>query len=375
MDVGNGDQNYAGKETHKRHHVAKENHHSKPAKQEKMKLEQIKSSSGHSHHRRKKMKKSIFISYSPDAGFIERRFVVETVKQLKENNLAEDIWFDKDEFNTDSPCWFSLRMESIEKCRAAVLFFSESYFSCPVSVYESKALIERHKADSNSVRIYSVIFSLPANGDVPKMFQYLLSSTIPTVDLTKEVLYKLSLAEKTSIVIGGLMTELEKQASIHAPPAPSTPPDTEFTGEYMTKKICQWRASDLQEWLFKLGVKEFYRQSLAESMVDGFLLMSMTDQDMIQHVGIDSRVVRKKIMQQILTTLDKEHKLPDNWHLRARTQRAKANTIYLVYDPTDVRLAQNLKQDLVRKGIQVQTSDTFYFYTKLSVPFCIWLIY
>ena len=69
--------------------------------------------------------------------------------------------------------------------------------------------------------------------------------------------------------------------------------------------------------------------------------------------GIDSRVVRKKVMQQILVTLDKEHKQPENWHLRARTQRARANTVYLVYDPADVRLAQNLKHDLLKKNFQV----------------------
>ena len=93
-------------------------------------------------------------------------------------------------------------------------------------------------------------------------------------------------------------------------------------------------------------------------MVDGFLLMSMTDHDMHQHLGIDSRVVRKKIMQQILLTLDKEHKLSQNWHLRARTQRSRPNTLYLVYDPTDVRLAQNFKQDLSKKGLQVSQYTT-----------------
>lgn len=324
------------------------------ATKETMRLEQTNTTtSGINRHRKKKTKKQIFISYSPDAGFTERKFVVETVKQLKENNLAEDIWFDKDENNTDSPCWFSYRMEAVEKCKAALLFLSDGYFTCPVSLYESKTLIERQKIDPSSVTIYSIVYKLPNPTDAPKIFQQLVSPKVPVVDLTKDAIYKLSLAEKTSIVIGGLMTQLDKHASIHAPPIPSTPPDTEFTGQYKLKKICQWSASDLQEWLFKLGIKEFYRQSLAENMVDGFLLMSMTDQDMIQHMGIDSRVIRKKIMQQILVTLDKEHKLADNWHLRARTQKSKPNTVYLVYDPTDVRLAQNLKQDLINHGIQV----------------------
>lgn len=307
------------------------------------------------HGKSKKLKKTIFISYSPDAGFTERKFVVETVRQLKENNLAEDIWFDKDEKNTDSPCWFSMRMEAIEKCRAAILILSDSYFMCPVSVYEGKTLVERLKVDPTSVAIFPVMFSSLEKTEMPKEFNLLVKDV---VELTSADNHKLSLAEKTSVVIGSIMEELEKYASIHSPPTPHTPPDTEFTGEYKRKKICQWSVNDLQEWLFKLGIKEFYRQSLAECMVDGFLLMSLTDQDMIHQLGIDSRVVRKKVMQQILQTLDREHRQLDNWHLRARTQRSKPDVIYLIYDPTDVRLAQNIKADLKKKNLQVIHHDS-----------------
>ena len=300
----------------------------------------------------KKIKKGIFVSYSPDAGFVERKFVVETVKQLKENNLAEDIWFDKDEDNTGSPCWFSLRMEAVEKCRAAILFLSDSFFLCPVSLYEGKTLLERSKANLHSVAIFPILFSPIEKAEPPKEFLGVLKQA---VDLTASEHAKLSLAEKSSVVIGTIMETLEKFACMNLPLSVSSP-DSEFTGDFKKKKICQWSAADLQEWLFKLGIKEFYRQSLAENMVDGFLLMSLTDHDMINYLGIDSRVVRKKIMQNILTTLDKEHKHSDNWHLRARAQRAKPDMIYLIYDPADVRLAQNMKNDLKKKSLQVRNA-------------------
>jgi len=59
-------------------------------------------------------------------------------------------------------------------------------------------------------------------------------------------------------------------------------------------------------------------------------------------------------MQSIIATLDREQKLADNWHLRSRAIRSKPNTVYLIYDPADVRLAQTFKQDLIqRKGLQV----------------------
>ena len=248
---------------------------------------------------KKKVKKGIFVSYSPDSGFVERKFVVETIKQLKENNLAEDIWFDKDERNTDSPCWFSLRMEAVEKCKAAILILSESYFTCPVSMYEAKTLIERTQSDPHAVKIFPVLFSLPPGFEIPKTFDCLLHNVI---DLHKGHDAKVSLAEKTSIVIGALMSDIERYASMHVAAHPSIPPDSEFTGEYKNKKICQWTPNDLQEWLFKLGIKEFYRQSLAESMVDGFLLMSLTDQDMVQHLGrYTPYIIYNKIYIQIST--------------------------------------------------------------------------
>ena len=297
----------------------------------------------------KRVKKGIFVSYSPDAGFMERKFVVETIKQLKENNLAEDIWFDKDEDNTGSPCWFSLRMEAVEKCRAAILFLSDSYFLCPVSVYEGKTLIERTKTNPHSVAIFPILFSTMEKTEPHKDFIPVMKQA---VDLTGVDCSKLSLAEKSSVVIGTVMETLEKFACMNLP-LQITNQDTEFSGNYKKKKICQWEPQDLQEWLFKLGIKEFYRQSLAENMVDGFLLMSLTDHDMITQLGIDSRVVRKKIMQNILLTLDKEHKMTDNWHLRARSQRPKPDVVYMIYDPADVRLAQNMKIDLRKKNLQV----------------------
>lgn len=299
--------------------------------------------------KQRKIKKSVFVSYSPDAGYIERKFVVETIKQLKENNLAEDIWFDKDEENTGSPCWFSLRMEAVEKCRAAILFLSDSYFLCPVSVYEGKTLLERTKASPHSVAIFPILFSPIEKSEPPKEFIPMMKQA---VDVTGGY-SSLSLAERSSVVIGTIMESLEKYACMNLPLQISSP-DTEFTGSYKKKKICQWNSGDLQEWLFKLGIKEFYRQSLAENMVDGFLLMSLTDHDMINQLGIDSRVVRKKIMQNILLTLDKEHKMADNWHLRARAQRAKPDVVYMIYDPADVRLAQNMKMDLRKKNLQVK---------------------
>ncbi|XP_038057183.1 uncharacterized protein LOC119728850 [Patiria miniata] len=295
----------------------------------------------------KKMKKGIFISYSPDGGFLERKLVCETVKQFKENDLIEDIWFDKDEENTGSPSWFSQRMEAVEKCRAAICFLSFSYFQCPVSVYELRCLLERHVPSSSAPP--KVFLVLCEDVEIPQQYSIFLEDL---VRLSHPRYQRLSLSEKASVIIGSLMEKVESYASIFAPHLPHVP-DSDYTEEYKKKKLCKWSSDDLQSWLYHMGIREFYRQSFAEAGMDGFLLMSIMDQDMAAFLGIDSRVVRRKILQQIIGILEKEHKAPDSWHLRARTQKNRADNVYLVYDPADVRLAQNLKQDLKKKNLQV----------------------
>lgn len=295
----------------------------------------------------KKMKKGIFISYSPDGGFIERKLVCETVKQFKENNLTEDIWFDKDEENTDSPSWFSQRMEAVEKCRAAICFLSYSYFQCPVSLYELRCLLERQvPSTAHAPKVFLVMCE---DVEIPRQYVIFFDDL---VSLSYPKYERYSIAEKASVVIGALMERVELYASIFASHVPRIL-EMDFTEEYKKKKLCKWSIDDLQSWLFHLGIREFYRQSFAETGMDGFLLMSIMDQDMADFLCIDSRVVRKKILQQIIGILEKEHKAPDSWHLRARTQKSRAETVYVVYDPADVRLAQNLKQDLKRKNLQV----------------------
>ena len=295
----------------------------------------------------KKIKKGIFVSYSPDGSFTERRFVSITVKQFKENNLVEDLWFDKDEQNTDSPSWFSQRMEAVERCRAAICFLSESYLQCPVSVYELRSLLERKKS---SAGVPPKVFILRyENVELPNKYKDIVDQT---VDLTSPSSLKLSLYERASTAIGALYQEIESCASVLTPFVPPTPP-RDLTKDFKSRKLCRWTVNDVQSWLYDLGIKEFYCQCFLENFIDGFLLMSIMDHDLSECIGVDSRVARKKILQQIISILEKEHKMADNWHLRARTQRSRSDNVYLVYDPADVQLAQNLKQELKKKNLQV----------------------
>uniref|UniRef100_H3B657 SAM domain-containing protein n=1 Tax=Latimeria chalumnae TaxID=7897 RepID=H3B657_LATCH len=189
-----------------------------------------------------------------------------------------DIWFDKDEVEMSSSCWLSQRLETLEKCRAAIIFLSQNYFRCSVALLETKILLERLKSSEKSVKVFPVLFS-PV--EIPKDLSMLFEGAI---DLTGAYLANMSLSEKSSIVIGNLSVEIDQYSLIRAPFHPAAPPSSEFTGEFKSKKLCKWSLEDVQEWLHHKGIREFYRQTFAEAMIDGFLLSSLTDEALSQYL-------------------------------------------------------------------------------------------
>ncbi|XP_039258040.2 uncharacterized protein LOC120334601 [Styela clava] len=303
----------------------------------------------------KKAKKSIYISYSPDSSFNEKKFVVELVQQIKENNLGEDIWFDKDEGIVNDPSWLTLRLEAVDRCRAAIILISRDYMTCPVSVYESKIILERITTDevAKQPRVFCVL--LEPISLTRSFTETLMSAQAEVVDLTE--FSSLSTAEKSSFAVGALIERLEQVASMKTPYVrPIVPPsDGEFTGAYQSKHVVHWTQYDVNEWLYSIGIREFYRQSFSEQAVDGYLLLASSDSELQWSLGIDSKIIRKKITSQLFQVLEKEQKIDDNWHLRARVTRPKQDHVYIIYDPQDVRLATNLNSDIGRRGFKVIT--------------------
>lgn len=204
----------------------------------------------------KKIKKGIYISYSPDAGFQERAFISDLVRQLKENNMADDIWFDKDENCIDSPIWFSQRMEAVEKCQAAILILSDAYFTCPVSVYESRTLFERQLLNLHSVQTFSVLYSELSQTNIPKNYTN-SNLLLNTVDLTTTAHSKLSVAEKTSVVLSGIMESLEKFAVINSP-LHNVDVEPQFNLEFKSKVI----VLDILSIFLKLTITYHIKRSM-----------------------------------------------------------------------------------------------------------------
>ncbi|XP_078486656.1 uncharacterized protein LOC100186349 [Ciona intestinalis] len=305
----------------------------------------------------KKMKKSIYISHSSDATFVEKRFVVDLVQQVKENNLAEDIWFDKDEGIIDSSSWLSTRLENTDKCRAIVFIFSRDFMTCPITVYERKIIMERisHDDEAKKPQVFCVI--LEQVQFTQTFAECLLSVNAVLVDLTGDLAH-LSIEEKTSYAVGALFERLDKIATVKSPYMP--PPiqnESKYNEDWKRKRVIAWNCTDVVEWLYSIHVREFYRHSFAEQRVDGYLLLATRDSDLQWLLGVDSRIVRKKILSELMLVLKSEEKYSESWHLRYRLIRPRRDSIYLIYDPQDARLASNIKTDLSRRGLQVLSHD------------------
>ncbi|XP_041102628.1 uncharacterized protein LOC121313913 [Polyodon spathula] len=158
------------------------------------------------------------------------------------------------------------------------------------------------------------------------------------------------------MVIGSLSEKIDR-CVIKAPVSLVTNQLSERLGKFKDKRLATWSVEDTQEWLLHTGVKEFYRQSFAELMMDGFLMSSLTDKDLSQFLGVDSQGARRTILHQIVILQEREKKLPDSWHLQAKSARPRTGTVYLIYDPADTNLAKTLSTELQKNKLLVLYSE------------------
>ena len=86
----------------------------------------------------------------------------------------------------------------------------------------------------------------------------------------------------------------------------------------------------------------------------GILLLSLSESDLESHLMVESRVVRRKMLQHLKGILEKENQGKDNWYMKLRKIKTKGDSVYLIYDPTDMKFTDRLKKELVKKSVQVR---------------------
>lgn len=302
---------------------------------------------------RKAKRRAIFASYAPEASFIEKRFISYTVKELKNIGFCDDIWFDKDDgLPIEGPHCYQQRLEIAEKCRAAVMFLSESYFNSGICRHEGRILLNRDEEKEGNgevekpVKLFCIKYS---QGKLPQEYKQLEERVL---DLSHYVAS--SVAELSSVVVGNFSEALEKYAPQFGLRIPSPPREPDILKLDRQKPASSWNIHDVQAWLASLKMQAHCALSFEENEIDGYLLVSMSETDMESHLNVDSRVARKKLSQQVKKIQEGQAQLKENWYLKCKKSKVKEDSVYVICDPNDARLYHNLRADLVQKNLQVK---------------------
>lgn len=306
---------------------------------------------------RKAKRRAIFVSYAPAASFIEKRFISYTIKELKNIGFCDDIWFDKDDgLPIESPFCFQQRLEIAEKCRASIMFLSEAYFNSGVCHHEGRILLDRDEERATDhdngeevekpVKLFCIKYS---RGKLPQDYKQLEERVL---DLSQHVAS--SVAELSSVVVGSFSEALERYAPLFGLRIPSPPSEPDILKLDRQKPVSSWNIPDVQAWLTSLKMQAHCALSFEENEIDGYLLVSMSETDMETHLNVDSRVARRKLVQQVKKIQEDQTQFKENWYFKCKKSKVKEDSVYVVCDPNDARFYHNLRADLVQKNLQVK---------------------
>ena len=300
---------------------------------------------------RRAKRRAIFVSYAPEASFLEKRFISYTTKELKNIGFCDDIWFDKDDSQPiESPSCYQQRLEIVEKCRAAVIFLSESYFNSLICCHEGRILLNRdeEKEGNEEVEKPVKLFCINLSDKLPQEYKQLAERALNLSKYSAS-----SVAELSSVVVGKFSEALEKYAPLFGLRIPTPPREPDVLKLDRKKPVSSWNIHDVQAWLASFKMQAHCALSFEENEIDGFLLVSMKETDMETHLNIDSRVARKKLLQEARKIQEEQDQLKGNWYLKCKKSKVKEDSVYVICDPSDARFYHNLRADLVQKNLKV----------------------
>jgi len=213
-----------------------------------------------------KCHKPIFISYSMQSSFTERKFVLDTISQLKQKGLSRYIWLDSDDCDVTGPDWFIARIKAAEKSKACVIFMSDTYFADnSISLAEGRLVSHRQKLTSETMPVYLIIYRLPP-GVRKEELGYMFHAKL--FDMSQHLASKTP-AEKATLAAEALYSELKKLPffrSMSAPPAGENNGNMQFRHHYRGTKMCQWSMNDVLSWLADMDIHEADRMKFREKV-------------------------------------------------------------------------------------------------------------
>ncbi|XP_075246190.1 uncharacterized protein LOC142339800 [Convolutriloba macropyga] len=303
-------------------------------------------------------RKGVFISYSTESDYLERKFITELVSTLNtEYNLGNDMWVDLKENCLSTSSWMSQRLEMAERCKGALVVLSNAYMDSRQCVNELKTILERSRVNPKSIRVYVVLY------EAAELSSAINEHISGKVDLSNYDMENIS--EKVFITAGTLGPQLEKRFAKNATIADKGtgtefPPSTEEEGDgekestaYKKKALLHWDVDDVQSWLRSKGVPDFFLDAFLEREIDGFLLSSLGEQELADYLLVDKKHISKKIPELVQDRLKQDLNRKDNWHCRLSNTKERPSTIYLIFDPKDIGVAFNIQKYFTAKGFFV----------------------
>ncbi|CAF0720705.1 unnamed protein product [Adineta steineri] len=298
----------------------------------------------------------IYLSYSNECDFIERYFIVKIYEKLVKNGLGEGvIWFDHHQgIHPDKTAsWFADRLEAIDLSLGSLLILSSRSQCQRLMLIESKAIVDR-KILSKTSSIYGLFVILL---DQCQNYSYLHSQadffyTFNKIDSI------LNIDEHISFIIDDLLLKLLPYKKLSFYKQKLTINDEQF------KPLCCWTLDDIQTFLIRLGVDQTSRDLFYEKQIDGYLLLSCTENELRDYFLINDDKIRRDLIENVIQTIHHERQNSIQWHYGAKKLKGNANYIYIIHHPKDSLIAIRISNFFKEKNFRVFTHSSRYGKTK-----------
>ena len=108
-----------------------------------------------------------------------------------------------------------------------------------------------------------------------------------------------SVEERVAIVLHPLLAKLLPYKKFQCLKVPVDQVEQDKEKENF-KPICSWTTTDIQSFLTRSGIPESCRELFDHKHMDGFLLLSCTENELKQYFGMQNRKIRQTLIDHVI---------------------------------------------------------------------------
>lgn len=164
---------------------------------------------------------------------------------------------------------------------------------------ETKAIVDR-KLLSRTSSIYSLFVILL---DDCHDYAYLRSHAdfFYLFDRTESIL---TIEERISIILNELLSKLLPYKQFSFIKNNSTINEQKIDEETF-KPLCSWSVKEIQTYLTRIGVQETSRDIFAAKQIDGYLLLSCTENELKDYFQMNNKKIRQALIEHVIRMRNK----------------------------------------------------------------------